>query len=484
METSFNKRGTSKDRLNPLSHGSRVRWANQATVPDRAPPPGFIESMPLMTSRFLNALALAAVPALVAPAAAFAAAGPAADVPASHWAASAVRQMTGSGAMSLDAAGRFNGEAPFTRLALTQVVASLLGTLEARSKTTWSAEGLGGYAFEDLGALSASEKARVLDLANRYRLFEGVPGVTSRTFEPNKQVTRYEMAKVVNRLMRLGEARGAVNAGVLDPTYHAFTDLPESAWPYAEVKAVADRYQVMVGFPDGTFRGPEELTRYQFAATASQTLPLIVDLVDRSTAPVAAPSAAPAEALMPRFLESHPVALLGGVSLSPATAATGALRAAGYFGGDWLVLGEAALSQPAGTTVDGSLNLGYAWRLTPAIALQPYVGAGAAWSGQTLGGVNYGAVLYGRPSESLGLYARARGFSGLGDTAGTASAMGFFAGGGELGLEWLFSKHLGLSVEGGYRQVPTYGGPATTAGAPVLTAPWLPTAQAGLNIRF
>lgn len=430
-----------------------------------------------MIHRPFTALALAAVPAFVAPAAAFAQSGPAVDVPANHWAASAVSQMLTGGGMSVDAQGRFNGEAPFTRLALTQVVANLLGTLEARSKTTWQTDGLGGYAFEDLGGLSAAEKARVLDLANRYRLFEGVPGVTSRTFEPNKQVTRYEMAKVVNRLMRLGEARGVVDPGVLNPAFHAFTDLPESAWPYAEVKAVADRYQVMVGFPDGTFRGPEELTRYQFAATASQTLPLIVSLVDRSNRPQPTEAPAAEAPAMPAFMQSHALVLLGGAQLQPSTAPIGALRAAGYFANDWFVLGEAALTQPSDMTVDGDLNIGYAWRLTPSVALQPYVGVGGAWAGNTLGGVSYGAVLYGRPSESFGLYARARGLSGLGDTAGSANALGLFAGGGDLGLEWLFSKHLGLTLEGGYRSVPTYG-------SGTLSATWLPTAQLGLNIGF
>ena len=45
-----------------------------------------------------------------------------------------------------------------------------------------------------------------------------------------------------------------------------FSDLEGDSWETESVYSLLARYNCLAGFPDGTFRGEEELTRYQFAA--------------------------------------------------------------------------------------------------------------------------------------------------------------------------------------------------------------------------
>jgi hypothetical protein len=382
------------------------------------------------------------------------------DVPAGHWAESAVTFVAVDRAfMKGYPDGSFRGDQPFTRLQLALSVSELVRELETISKTSWASKGLGGYAFKDLPADPAA-RATALRMANEYRLFDGVPGVTSQTLEADKQVTRYEMAKVVHRLLRLGEEKGLVDPTVQRTETHLFSDVPPSAWAYNEVKEVADRYQVMVGFPDATFRGPEELTRYQFAASAAQTFPLVRALVqqtqDANKPPTDEPPAAAPAARFQEFASLH-LGVTGRLNGPVGPAFNG--RFAHYFGGSpFFALVDTNLGTPVGTTgerlYNGALNVGYAFPLGSSFYLQPYLGGRAASNlTNTLGAVNYGAVAYARPTDSLGWFLNANGASGLGSTTG--AGQGLFFGGASTGFEYYFQPKLGLTAEVGYGLLPT-----------------------------
>ncbi|MEK7434883.1 MAG: S-layer homology domain-containing protein, partial [Cyanobacteriota bacterium] len=45
-----------------------------------------------------------------------------------------------------------------------------------------------------------------------------------------------------------------------------FTDLRADHWAYKEIKELVDKYEVLGGFPDGTFRGSRTFSRYEAAA--------------------------------------------------------------------------------------------------------------------------------------------------------------------------------------------------------------------------
>jgi hypothetical protein len=427
--------------------------------------------LPLALLAPLVSLALAAPPALAA-----SAAGMFKDLPAGHWAERAVTQVAVERSfMKGYPDDTFRGDLPFTRIQLALAVSELIAQLERQTKVSWKTEGLGGYAFKDLPP-GADVRQKVLALANDYRIFEGVPGVTSETLETDKQVTRYEMAKVVHRLMRLGEARKVVDPNVLRPQIFAFTDVPRSAWPYNEVKEVAERYQVMVGFPDATFRGSEELTRYQFASSAAQTFPLVVALVER-TQERQQQSQAEAAAASTRFQEDLPLVVGGTVGLGSTSAPGGMARGLAYFGPVFL----SAEYQLAGGVLPGAplhalqADLGYAIPLGAGLHLQPYVGARTYTTlADSLTGVSYGAVGYWRPMHAFGAHVRLGGATPL-----HGAGQGGLLGGASAGLWWHPAPNWGLFVEGGGAQWPTGLGTAAAAGATVL-----PSVTLGAGYRF
>ena len=419
--------------------------------------------------------------ALASPAMAATASDTYSDIKPGHWAERAVTFVAVErGFMKGFPDHTFRGELPFTRVQLALAVAELIRQLEGQTKVSWVTEGLGGYEFQDLPS-DPEVRATVLRLANQYRLFEGVPGVTSKTFEGDKQVTRYEMAKVVHRLLRLGEARGVVDPSVQAPQVFTFSDLPPTAWPYNEVKDVSDRYQVMVGFPDATFRGPEELTRYQFAASASQTFPLVVALIEKTQDRKDQDENA-RRATGLRFQEDTPIVLGAGAGFAGGAQPGGLLRGVGYLGPVFL-MGEATANTPTSTgdRVHGAeASVGYAFPVTSGFHLQPYLGGRALTTGaQTLGGLTYGAIAYWRPAHPFGAHLRLAGTSPLGATQG--NPQGAFLGGATAGLWWHPTDRWGLVLEGGYSQWPnTLSAPATTP----FASEGVPQATLGVGYRF
>lgn len=401
------------------------------------------------------------------------------DVPEGHWAERAVSLVAiDKKFMRGYPDNTFRGDLPFTRIQLALAIDELIRQLETQTKASWVTEGLGGYAFQDLPD-APEVRETVLRLANQYRLFEGVPGVTSSTLESHKQVTRYEMAKVVHRLMRLGESRGVVDPSVQKPQIFTFSDVPRTAWSYNEVKEVSDRYQVMVGFPDATFRGPEELTRYQFAAAAAQTFPLVVELVEKTQEKQKEREAQKQGAGL-RFQEDLPlVAAVGGGLSNNTPGVSGLVRGAAYFGPVFVVAeGQTAAAGPAATRLFGAeVDLGYAIPLGTEWHLQPYLGGRSVTTGaDSLSGVSYGALTYWRPSQAWATHLRVSGMSPL-----QGNAQGAFLGGVGAGVWWHASSHWGLFSEANFGQWPsTLGAPAGTA----FASEWIPTLSVGAGLKF
>lgn len=59
----------------------------------------------------------------------------------------------------------------------------------------------------------------------------------------------------------------------------AFPDIPENHWAADAVDRISD-LGIVIGFPDGTFRGNEAFTRYQAALVVSRMLDVVADEVD------------------------------------------------------------------------------------------------------------------------------------------------------------------------------------------------------------
>jgi Carbohydrate-selective porin, OprB family/S-layer homology domain len=56
------------------------------------------------------------------------------------------------------------------------------------------------------------------------------------------------------------------------PTVETLSDVQPNDWAYQYVKTLNERYNLLIGDPDGKFRGNEPLTRYEFAIVLAQVL--------------------------------------------------------------------------------------------------------------------------------------------------------------------------------------------------------------------
>jgi hypothetical protein len=60
-------------------------------------------------------------------------------------------------------------------------------------------------------------------------------------------------------------------------------DVSPDHWAYAAIQALIEKYEVMEGFPDKTFRGPKTLTRYELAAALAKVMAKVEELISSAT---------------------------------------------------------------------------------------------------------------------------------------------------------------------------------------------------------
>ena len=105
-------------------------------------------------------------------------------------------------------------------------------------------------------------------------------GVSLKLGQGNHVSTsRVALAKEVEDLKAIVKAqsaeikamRGAMQAGMTEMKDVTFPDVPQDHWAYGYVKSLADR-GLLVGYPDGEFKGDRSMTRYEFAAIIYRAL--------------------------------------------------------------------------------------------------------------------------------------------------------------------------------------------------------------------
>jgi len=106
-----------------------------------------------------------------------------------------------------------------------------------------------------------------LDMTRTAGYISGYPG---GTFEPQNSITRYEVAAIFYRLMSESDRqRFAQNPRFL-------SDVPDGEW-FTEAVGVLLAAGVLTGYPDGTFRGHNPITRAEFVTVASRFWGLNLD---------------------------------------------------------------------------------------------------------------------------------------------------------------------------------------------------------------
>lgn len=65
-------------------------------------------------------------------------------------------------------------------------------------------------------------------------------------------------------------------------TVDELSDVQPSDWAYQALKSIIERYDLDLGYPDGTYRGNRSITRYEFAAAVTAALDALLERQDRS----------------------------------------------------------------------------------------------------------------------------------------------------------------------------------------------------------
>ena len=106
-----------------------------------------------------------------------------------------------------------------------------------------------------------------LDLTRTAGYIFGYPG---GTFGPQNNITRYEVAVIFHRLMEESDRQRFAQNPIL------LSDVSDGQW-FSEAVGVLMAAGVLTGYPDGTFRGQNPITRAEFVTVASRFWGLNLD---------------------------------------------------------------------------------------------------------------------------------------------------------------------------------------------------------------
>lgn len=169
-----------------------------------------------------------------------------------HWAQSYIVDLAGRGLLEGRSGRTFDPEGALTRAEAAALLARLAGLSPEPDANTFSDTGshwAGGY-------IAAARRAEL------------VTGVSDTVFEPDRDVTREEFAVLAARYTNL--------SGAFDSTESPFGDVSRAGNPWsADAIVMLSLNNVLSGYPDGSFRPGDSVTRAEAAKVAAllETLP-------------------------------------------------------------------------------------------------------------------------------------------------------------------------------------------------------------------
>ena len=168
------------------------------------------------------------------------------DVPAEHWAYNALASLADEGIIEPDHLGNFYGDKNMTRYDLALMIGSLIKNLyevNVENPSPYSDVPENHPAHDAVAELTAA----------------GIMGgYDDGTFLGERNVTRYELAQIIDNFLRVTEQISDSDAE------NPFSDIPDEHWARTAVCDIAAE-NIMGGYPDGTFRGSKNITRYELA---------------------------------------------------------------------------------------------------------------------------------------------------------------------------------------------------------------------------
>lgn len=85
-------------------------------------------------------------------------------------------------------------------------------------------------------------------------------------------------------VIKVDERRSTENAMAQITSVSQLSDVQPTDWAFQALQSLVERYGVIAGYPDSTFRGNRALTRYEFAAGLNAALERIDELITAGTA--------------------------------------------------------------------------------------------------------------------------------------------------------------------------------------------------------
>ena len=186
----------------------------------------------------------------------FAAASSFNDVPAGHWAYNDVNALAKNGIISYGD-GNFFGNRNATRYEVAVMVANIYCKKKNMQFVTYT------NPFSDVPSNHWASRA-VTTLAA-----EGLEeGNGDGTFHGNRNITRYELATLIAKLLTSN------NAKTIYSKTNPFSDVPRNNKNYDGVMIAAGS-GIVSGYGDGTFRGDRSMTRYEIAITLNKVYKIL-----------------------------------------------------------------------------------------------------------------------------------------------------------------------------------------------------------------
>lgn len=184
------------------------------------------------------------------------------DLSPNHWAYGAVKALVEElEIMDPKTENQFKGNDLLTRYELATVFHKAVKKLEGASGKDLKL--ISDAPATDIADLDSANSEVVNSVVNDYGIMQTMPG---KKFMGNEPISRYELAFELYNYFTLIESKG-VNPSLSERARaEQFSDLPADHWATRAVKSIVDKYQVMEGYPDDTFKGGKRLTRYEAAA--------------------------------------------------------------------------------------------------------------------------------------------------------------------------------------------------------------------------
>ena len=188
------------------------------------------------------------------------------DVPENHWAYGAVRVLVQElEIMMPKTSNMFKGNDLMTRNELAEVFYKATQKMEAISGK--NLKQISDVPRTNMIDLDDSNRVAVDAVVNDYGIMQPMPG---KRFMGNEPISRYEIAFELYNYFVLIESQGTKPVLARRSRSDQFNDLPADHWATKAVTNIVDKYQIMDGYPDQSFKGGKRLTRYETAATVRE----------------------------------------------------------------------------------------------------------------------------------------------------------------------------------------------------------------------